>query len=346
MKTILSIVWLCLCMLCNVYAQVPQGITYQAVVRDNNGNIRANEDVLLGLSMRQGTPTGTVVYEEQHNVSTNNLGLVNLIVGDGISSQDFSTIDWTQGALFVEIELDGQVMGTTPLLTVPFAFHAETVEKVDVAYSDVSNAPQSLSEFTDDIGILTNSDLNDNSPTNEIQSLSISGNTLTLSNGGGTVPLPINEATTRSISFPANGLNYSVSSTVVTNDAGGLRWTNNFSGSATIAIRKPADYIGGTVKFYIFFRTTSATSGTVGFFIRPRSFDSNDGFIDVVNLTATSVNVSGTEGFGTQYEQTYDIPSSRLGEDWWYISIQRESSNNSYLDDVIVSSVALEYQGN
>ena len=268
MKTVLSIVWLCLCMLCSLYAQVPQGITYQAVVRDNNGSIRANESVALGLSVRQGSPTGVIVYEEAHAVNTNNLGVVNLIVGRGTSSQDFSSIDWTQGPLFVEIELDGQVMGTTPLLSVPYAFHAETVEEIQEISK--SGSTVSLSKgggsFTDEVEDA------DSDPANELQAISIDGNTLTLSNGGGSIALPIAEATTRSISFPANGLNYSTSSTVITNDGGGLRWTNSFSSSATIAIRKPADYIGGTVKFYIFFRTTTGTSGTAGFFIQTPIF--------------------------------------------------------------------------
>ena len=342
MKTILPIVWACLCMLSSVYAQVPQGITYQAVVRDNNGGIRANQSVMLGLSIRQGSPTGVIVYEEDHNVSTNNLGVVNLIVGRGTSSQDFSDIDWTQGALFVEIELDGQVMGTTPLLTVPYAFHAETVEEVQEISK--SGSTVSLSKgggsFTDEV------DDADSDPGNEIQTLSLSGDNLILSQGGGSVVLPGSSSSIRTISFPAKALNHSSSSSIILNDGAGLKWTNSFSASALISIRRPADYSGGTVKFYIFFRTTSSTAGTVIFFIRPRSYNSTDGYGDAANLSTNEVNVSGTEGFGTLYEQSYNIPATRLTNDWWQIGIQRDSNSNTYTDDVIVHSVALEYTAN
>jgi len=49
-------------------------------------------------------------------------------------------------------------------------------------------------------------------------------------------------------------------------------------------------------------------------------------------------------GFGTFYEQEIKIPKDRLTKDWWFISIQRNSTHdNPYPDDVHVYSVALEF---
>ena len=380
MKNILTLFLLHLCLIC--WAQVPQGITYQALLKNPDGSTKANESVTLTLTLLEGSAQGAIVYEETHNTFTNSSGVVSLVVGEGTVIQGlFSSINWSSGTYFVKIFLDGVDVATSKLLTVPYAFHAKTVEEVEVDYSEISNAPSNLSDFTNDLGILTTADLNDNDasneiqelsksgstvslskgggsftdevndadsdPDNEIQELSISGTSLTLSKGGGSVALPIGGGSvSRTISFPANGLNYSHASSIILNDGNGLRWTNSFSGAASISIRKPADYQGGNVTFHIFFRTTSSTAGTVIFFIRPRSYDSTDGFADASNLSTNSVSVSGTQGFGTLYEQSYSIPASRLGNDWWHISIQRDSNGNTYTDDVIVHSVALEYEGN
>jgi len=343
MKTILTFVMLHLCLL--GWAQVPQGITYQAVVRDAEGNIRAEETVTLTLTILEESPTGAVVYEEFYTPTTNKAGLVNLVVGEGtVNTGTFSGIDWSQGNLFIRVSLDGLVISTRQLLTVPFAFHAQTVETVDLDYSEVGNAPTRLSEFADDLGVITATDLVDNDAENELQTLSLSGNTLSLSKGGGSIELP--GASRRSLVFPAQALNVSPTSTVIQPSGTGLRWSNDFANSASIAVRKPADYAGGAVRFYILFQTTSAAAGTVAFFIRPRSYDSGDGFNDVINLDINEVSVSGSQGFGTLYEQSYEIPASSMQEDWWYISIQRDNSGPTYTDDVIAFSVALEYAAN
>lgn len=346
MKNILTLFLLHTCLIC--WAQVPQGITYQALLQNSDNSPMANESVTLTLALLEGSAQGAIVYEETHNTFTNGSGVVSLVVGEGTVIQGlFSSIDWSSGTYFITVFLDGVEVATSKLLTVPYAFHAKTVEEIEVDYGDISNTPSNLSDFTNDLDIITAKDLNDNDASNEIQKLSISGTTLTLSKGGGSVDLPNGGGNTiRSVSFPANGLNYANSSSVFSNDNNGLRWTNSFSGSAKIAIRKPADYAGGSVRFYIFFLTTSSTAGTVIFFIRPNSFDSGDDFTDIINLPTNSVSVSGSGGFGKLYEQTYQIPSNRLQKDWWNISIQRSSNNNTYTDDVIVHSVTLEYSAN
>lgn len=113
-------------------AQSPNSFSYQAIVRDAGGSTINNQTVAFRISILQTTATGSAVYSESHSASTNNFGLVNLEIGGGtLISGDFSTIDWGSDDYFVQIELDAAggnnytTMGTSQLLSVPFAMYAK-----------------------------------------------------------------------------------------------------------------------------------------------------------------------------------------------------------------------------
>ena len=93
----------------------------------------------------------------------------------------------------------------------------------------------------------------------------------------------------------------------------------------------------------IFFQTTTATAGVVDFFIRPRSFNSGDGYADIASISSGGTSVSGTSGAGTLYQQDFTIPAARFANNWWLVSIQRQGSNETYVDNVRVLSVSLQY---
>lgn len=118
----------------SLMAQAPQGFEYQAVVRNASGNILINQAVGIQITLKQGSPSGTNVYQETFSATTNLYGLVNLQIGSGTTGDDFTTIDWAAGPYFVEVSLDVtggtnySVMGTSQLLSVPYALHAKTVE--------------------------------------------------------------------------------------------------------------------------------------------------------------------------------------------------------------------------
>jgi hypothetical protein len=110
-------------------AQVPYKMNYQAVVRDASGQIIANRLVSLRLTIRVGSPSGSIVYQETHQDTTNEYGLVNVLIGTGSSQGLFSNVDWkTGGSKFLEVELDPNggtsyvSMGVSQLVTVPYAF--------------------------------------------------------------------------------------------------------------------------------------------------------------------------------------------------------------------------------
>ena len=129
-----KIVTLCLtCVQLLIFAQAPEGVNYQSVIRDNTGNLMANAFVGLKISLLQNSTNGTVVYEESFDASTNDFGLTNIVIGNGNPiSGDFSLIDWSNGPYFIQIAADEnggtdyEIMGTQELMSVPYALYAKT----------------------------------------------------------------------------------------------------------------------------------------------------------------------------------------------------------------------------
>ncbi len=110
----------------------PQGFNYQSIVRDADGDPLTNQTVTLLFSLRSGAPNGPVAYSEKQAVSTNEFGLVNLIIGQGGVPLlgDFNAINWGGGAkyLTVSVETTPNVfdeIGTTQLMSVPYALYAQ-----------------------------------------------------------------------------------------------------------------------------------------------------------------------------------------------------------------------------
>ena len=133
MKKVIIILTLLLSHFLTSFAQSPQKFNYQGVARDNSGNILPNQNIGLRLSIRQGTPTGTIVFRETHSTSTNQFGLFDIEAGGGtLVSGAFSSIDWSAGPYFFQTEMDANGgsnylnLGTTQLLSVPYALYAET----------------------------------------------------------------------------------------------------------------------------------------------------------------------------------------------------------------------------
>jgi hypothetical protein len=118
-----------------VFAQAPQKMSYQCVVRNSSGVLVANQSVGIKITILQGTPTGTLVYQEIYNPNpvTNTNGLVSLEIGGGIPiTGTLSAINWADGPYFIKTETDPtggttySIAGTSQLLSVPYALYAGT----------------------------------------------------------------------------------------------------------------------------------------------------------------------------------------------------------------------------
>lgn len=119
----------------NTFGQSPEGFKYQAVIRDA-GTILNNQSVGVRMTIQQGSIGGTEVYQETFSPTTNSYGLINLEIGSGTTTDDFSSIDWSAGPYFIETAVDiaggttYAVMGTSQLLSVPYALHANTADSI------------------------------------------------------------------------------------------------------------------------------------------------------------------------------------------------------------------------
>jgi hypothetical protein len=112
-------------------AQAPQGFNYQATVRNSSGALVINQNVFFKFNIMLNSQTSLPVYSETHQAPTDDLGQVNLTIGTGTpTTGTFTGINWASGSYFLGIELNtgsGYVaMGTTQLLSVPYALHANT----------------------------------------------------------------------------------------------------------------------------------------------------------------------------------------------------------------------------
>jgi uncharacterized protein (TIGR02145 family) len=136
---------LALVVITTINAQAPQGFNYQATVRNSAGALIVNQNVLFKFNIMLNSQTSLPVYSETHQVPTDDLGQVNLIIGTGTATTtgSFSSINWGTGNYFLGIELNtgtGYVaMGTTQLLSVPYALYANTAGNSQAATPNLAD---------------------------------------------------------------------------------------------------------------------------------------------------------------------------------------------------------------
>lgn len=119
------------------FAQTPEKMSYQAIVRNADGNLVSNLPVGIQISILKTTSSGTPIYVESHTITTNENGLVTLEIGSGNKTTgSFSAINWGDDKYFIKTETDPlgasnyTITGTSQLLSVPYALHAKTADSV------------------------------------------------------------------------------------------------------------------------------------------------------------------------------------------------------------------------
>lgn len=225
---------------------VPTSFPYQGIVRDG-------DEVVMGLvslqfALRKGAPDGPIQYEEAQVTMTNQEGIFSVLIGKE-NPAAFAAIDWSQGPYFLQVQVDKEggsnytYLGATQILSVPYALFAA---KAETALDD-----------------------QDRDPANELQTLQLDGQELTLSPAGGSVTLPeslvyqagagiaienqiiTNTAPAVNPELSLNGQILSVSpggSTVTLPIAGGSNWTlsgNNIArtiGNVGIGLAAQSEY--------------------------------------------------------------------------------------------------------
>jgi len=137
MKTLILILAFALMPGMILLSQTPQAFKYQAIARDEAGNILSMWDISLRISLIQEGDDGKAVYVETHRIQTNIYGLINLIIGEGdIVNGDFCSIKWGENRHYIKIEMDINAgenykeAGTSQLYAVPYALYAEQAGKI------------------------------------------------------------------------------------------------------------------------------------------------------------------------------------------------------------------------
>jgi hypothetical protein len=115
------------------FGQTPEGFKYQAVVRNASNTILTNQAVGLRMTIQQGAIGGTTIYSEKFAPTTTANGLVNVEIGNGTPIKGtFANINWANGPYYIETAVDitggtsYTVMGTSQLMSVPYALYAKT----------------------------------------------------------------------------------------------------------------------------------------------------------------------------------------------------------------------------
>jgi hypothetical protein len=205
----------------HIIAQVPQGVNYQGVLRNKIGQPIKNQTVGVQVSVYDSVLNRKNNYIERHSVQTNEFGLYNLVIGKGsVLFGVFDSIPWGANNQFLEVKIDplgGQsysIIGSQAMYSVPYAFYAGSTKSTDIAqtisfrndslvlsqnggtvvltpYLDNTDT-QRLTKLGKQIQISNGNSiqLNDDDSSNELQTLSLSKDTLRLSKSSAVVKLP------------------------------------------------------------------------------------------------------------------------------------------------------------
>jgi uncharacterized protein (TIGR02145 family) len=148
----------------NIFAQAPQKMSYQAVIRNASNALVSNAPVKMRISILQGSATGSSVYSELHSATTNANGLVTIEIGGGTSPVgSFGDINWGNGTYYLKSETDPSngtnysIVGTSQLLSVPYALYAETYKIKDKVFFYGTNQTDSV-ELPDNVDIYYTAD--------------------------------------------------------------------------------------------------------------------------------------------------------------------------------------------
>ncbi|MCC5924723.1 MAG: tail fiber domain-containing protein [Crocinitomicaceae bacterium] len=306
-------------------AQAPQSFSYQSVVRDNAGQLINNTNLGVQISIRQNSINGPIVYQETHQAATNANGLFTISVGQGnVSTGQFSSIDWANGPFFIGTAVDFSggsnytLMGTTQLMSVPYALYAATAGQT----AGGSTGGNSLNAAYNEGGA------------GQGRSIEVNAGAVELNHsGGGNIGLKINTNQNSSfgvdIAHTGTGVGLRANSSNASNNFAALQGQTNSNDANNSAIigensgagyavsgQIPSNATGAAAIYGSNLRTTGGAgvsgigvNGVVGTSNNPNGF----GIYGVNN--ATTGNAVGTYGIGFNgiYGQTTNIANGWAG---------------------------------
>jgi hypothetical protein len=303
------------------------------VCRDQNGALLVNQLVSFKMSILQDSPSGNVVYSETHQVATNDFGVINIAIGSGLVVQgNFSSIDWANHSFFVKVDYDRygqnnyQFMGTSELLSVPFALYANKAKESTKSLNDQdtssTNEIQTLSLNGNQLQISNGNSVTitgvldlDADPTNEYQQLSINGNAISISNGN-TINIPADADSNptnefQNLSINGNAISISNGNTITIPTDADSNPTNEFQNLSingnTISISNGNSINLSDNSATNEIQVLSVSNDTI--------FLSNGGFAVVPSKTPFYINNSTTDAGGNKQTSIYRNGAVGIGSD-------------------------------
>ena len=153
---------------------IAQGINYQAVLRNADGSINANTEIEVEFIIKDGTNN---LFSEMHDTATDDYGLINLKIGS-VEAAEFDLIDWTIQNLLLEVRIDGESLGESSFSVVPYS-----ISSTNMKFEDLTNVNVSSAEDGNILVLQNNTWVAAEAPDGDSQTLSLSGTTLSISNG-------------------------------------------------------------------------------------------------------------------------------------------------------------------
>lgn len=233
------IVLFCLLAVSAIKAQAPQYLNYQGIARDAGGTIITTA-IGVKFEILQGSASGTVVYDETNTITPSSAGIFTTAIGSGAPGVGtFSLITWANGPYYIRVNIDPaggtsySTVGTSQLLSVPYALYAEKAGNTQTVSITGSNVTGTYPNYTiTSAGALTPS-----------TGISIVGNTITNTAPNPTLtPAGITSITGTHPSFtidvPPPSLNYNIGTNVLTLTQGTTVATTTLvgAGSSTVSM--------------------------------------------------------------------------------------------------------------
>ena len=209
--------------LMSVSAQVPQKMSYQAVIRSQSNAVLSDTRIGMKISIIQGADWINPIYAEYQEAKTNKNGLVTLQIGTGtILIGEFTKINWSNGPFYVKTETDPEggtnyrITGSSELLSVPFAFFAMNVQNNNGQFVKISEL-----NGTDSFDINLKGNISTSKNVTVAGNVEALGSTSTL----GTIEKPFKGLfiSSHSLSFASDSSGQNTLPTTLSNIGGNLR---------------------------------------------------------------------------------------------------------------------------
>ncbi|MBT8190237.1 MAG: hypothetical protein KJO29_07385 [Bacteroidia bacterium] len=145
------VVFCCLIALNTIAQSVPFNINYQAMARDADGVPLQNAEIEATINILKGDPGGAIVFSEKHYTRTNTFGIYFIVIGDGEGQDNLKNVEWAQSDYFIEtmIIIDGgqELINVSKLNSVPYAFlsYKSVIDETEDEDSDITNEIQTIS---------------------------------------------------------------------------------------------------------------------------------------------------------------------------------------------------------